>query len=81
MSSTVTIKLSQDELDEVLEALDSLNYWQLGEENERRDGFVHFPESGTTEYRNGTDDERARWDRMEAVEQLAARLALLRRDE
>lgn len=40
MTDPITITLTADELRLVVDALDSHAYWQLAEEDNRRDGFV-----------------------------------------
>jgi hypothetical protein len=34
-----TVRLSPDEITQLIEALDSHEYWQLSESNERNDGY------------------------------------------
>lgn len=73
----IRITLTSAELSLIAEALDSHVYWQLSEERERNDGFVHYPESDSKEYREGSVEDQERWQEMERVEMLAARLSLI----
>lgn len=71
---TSTIKLTERELHLLREALDSHMYWQVSEDNERDDGYVHYPKKGSEEYEAGNEEERERWNDLAEIEELIDRL-------
>lgn len=58
------IELSREDLERLIDALDSHTYWQLSEEKYRNSGFVYEP---------GSDDEDVAGE-IVACEELSARL-------
>jgi len=64
MSAKIQVSLTKDELELIVEALDSHTYWQLSEEMYRRDGYVMEP---------GSDDPEVAAE-IKAAEELQTRL-------
>lgn len=71
---TSTIKLTERELHLLREALDSHMYWQVSEDDERNDGYVHYPKEGSEEYEEGSEEDRERWDELAEIERLIDKL-------
>ncbi len=68
------LNLSREEIDLVIEALDSHGYWQVSEEHERNDGFVYFPAPGTKKFQKGDAEDQERWSALNTIESLSSRL-------
>lgn len=75
----VMIQVSRAEVDLLLEALDAYEYWQLGEELPRNNGYVFIPEdldAANDPYWSGdpTPEQREAISAVERCRGLAARL-------
>lgn len=67
----VVIHLERDEVAMLLEALDALEYWQLGDVLPRNDGMVFIPgDMAPGEDRYWTPDRQASPAEAEAIEQV-----------
>lgn len=67
MPEVIAVDLSPDELNFVIEALDSHEYWQLSESHERNDGYSTI-EDGENEEIDAVRALVARLERVRAVQ-------------
>jgi len=74
----MTIELDEADLERLIEALDSHEYWQLSDESERHSGYVILPGDLSEEGEPVEDLDAENHDEIRACRALAERLQAIR---
>lgn len=74
MKEKIDVSFTEKEIHTLREALDSHLYWQVSQEQERRDGHVIYPKPNHPDYKQGSLEDQERWTELAEVDALIDRL-------